>query len=109
MSLSTGPAAHTLPLHRIRFYDQTPSPITCLAYPPLPLPPARDPSYKGKARDARPATGKEELGVLVVARQNGDIEIHQWAREHERGFGNWTCVKVCFGWLDGCLRWMLMG
>lgn len=34
------------------------------------------------------------MGVLVVARENGDVEIHQWARENERCFGNWTCHKV---------------
>jgi U3 small nucleolar RNA-associated protein 4 len=90
------PTSSTLPLHRIRFYDETPSPITCLAYPPLPLPPARDPSHKGKAKAALTTTG-DELGVLVLARENGDIEIHQWARENERSFGNWRCVKVSLG------------
>jgi U3 small nucleolar RNA-associated protein 4 len=85
------PTSSTIPLHRIRFYDQTPSPVTCLAYPPTPLPVARDPSYKGKAK----AGGQvDELGVLVVARENGDVEIHQWARENEKSFGNWTCHKV---------------
>ena len=83
------PTSSTIPLHRIRFYDQTPSPITCLAYPPTPLPAARDPSHKGKAR-----AGSDELGVLVVARENGDVEIHQWARENEKSFGNWTCHRV---------------
>jgi hypothetical protein len=83
------PTSSTIPLHRIRFYDQTPSPITCLAYPPTALPAARDPSHKGKAR-----AGNDELGVLVVARENGDVEIHQWARENEKSFGNWTCHRV---------------
>jgi len=83
------PTSSTIPLHRIRFYDQTPSPITCLAYPPTALPAARDPSHKGKAR-----AGTDELGVLVVARENGDVEIHQWARENEKSFGNWTCHRV---------------
>jgi len=86
------PTSSTIPLHRIRFYDQTPSPITCLAYPPTALPAARDPSHKGKAR-----AGNDELGVLVVARENGDVEIHQWARENEKSFGNWTCHRVSRG------------
>jgi U3 small nucleolar RNA-associated protein 4 len=83
------PTSSTIPLHRIRFYDQTPSPITCLAYPPTALPAARDPSHKGKARAAN-----DEQGVLVVARENGDVEIHQWGRENEKSFGNWTCHRV---------------
>ena len=86
------PTSSTIPLHRIRFYDQTPSPITCLAYPPSALPLARDPSHKGKAK--APIATTDELGVLVVARENGDVEIHQWARENERSYGNWNCVKV---------------
>lgn len=100
---TTTSASSTLPLHRIRFYDQTPSPITCLAFPPLPLPLARDPStHKGKSKEtgagalAQERRGPDELGVLVVARENGDIEIHQWGREHDHAFGNWTCVKVCY-------------
>lgn len=95
-------ASSTLPLHRIRFYDETPSPITCLAFPPLPLPPARDPStHKGKNKErestavSQDRRGPDELGVLLVARDNGDIEIHQWGRENESSFGNWICVKVC--------------
>lgn len=88
----------TLPLHRIRFYDQTPSPITCLAFPPAPLPPARDPSHKGKDREVNPASHQQgradELGVLVVARENGDVEIHEWGRENDQAYGNWTCAKV---------------
>lgn len=117
---STTTTTATLPLHRIRFYDQTPSPITCLAFPPLPLPPARDPaSHKGKNKDegtlaieqqqqqqlggrrAGSGSGPDELGVLVVARENGNIELHQWGRENGDAFGNWTCVKVCPSSLSG--------
>ena len=79
-------------LHRIRFFDHSPSPITALAFAPIPLPPARDPSDKGKGRltDA-----EENPGSLIVARENGEVEIWLWARgEEERSVGNWILYKV---------------
>jgi hypothetical protein len=103
---TTTPTSSTIPLHRIRFYDQTPSPITCLAYPPSPLPLARDPSHKGKAK--APIATTDELGVLVVARENGDVEVHQWARENERSYGNWNCVKVSRVKSSACYSSMLI-
>lgn len=91
--------APTVPLHRIRFFDHTPSPITALSFAPIPLPPARDPStasanananVKGKAREG----GTAELGVLVVARENGEVEIWQYVPADEGGMGNWVLSKV---------------
>ena len=79
-------------LHRIRFLDHTPSPITALSFAPLPLPPAEGDKGKGKSKQAE---GKEELGALVLARENGDVEIWQWARDEEGGVGNWILEKVC--------------
>ncbi len=82
----------TLPLHRVRFFDHTPSPIVALAFPPQPLPAARDPaSVKGKARDA---TDRPELGALVVARENGEVEIWQYSPSDEGSLGNWVLCKV---------------
>lgn len=87
------PMAQTpVQLHRVRFVDHTPSPIAALAYAPIPLPPAED--KKGKGRQE-----KEELGPLVLARENGDVEIWQWAREDE-GVGNWHLEKVGHGRCD---------
>ena len=106
MSASTSsPAAHmrpTLPLHRVRFFDHTPSPITALAFAPTPLPPACDPSAKGKGRVAALGTAsnghsssKAELGVLVLARDNGDVEIWQYVEPEVDGQGNWVLENVC--------------
>jgi len=75
-------------LHRIRFLDHTPSPITALTFAPLPLPP----SIKGKEKAT---SEKEELGVLVVARENGEIELWEWERgDEDRSIGNWVLRKV---------------
>jgi U3 small nucleolar RNA-associated protein 4 len=89
------PAATQTPvqLHRIRFLDHTPSPITALAFAPIPLPPPTE-SDKGKGKFKQPAPPHDELGALVLARENGDVEIWQWAREDEGGVGNWILEKV---------------
>lgn len=83
----------TVPLHRIRFFDHTPSPITALAFAPLPLPAARDPAtVKGKARSDASATN--ELGALIVARDNGEVEIWEYAHAEQGGMGNWVLLKT---------------
>ena len=75
-------------LHRIHFFDYTPSPITALSFVPLPLPP----SIKGKEKDV---SGREELGALVVARENGEVELSEWERgDEERSIGSWVLRKV---------------
>ncbi|WWC64991.1 uncharacterized protein I303_107605 [Kwoniella dejecticola CBS 10117] len=86
----------SVPLHRIRFYDHTPSPITALSFAPLPLPPPRDPSSsKGKSRDALPANGQEEYGVLILARENGEVEIWEYVKGDENNMsGNWVLEKT---------------
>ena len=82
-------------LHRIRFLDYTPSPITALSFSPLPLPPPESISAKGKEKAIEPeVTGKEELGPLILARENGSVEIWEWSREDEGGVGNWILEKV---------------
>ncbi|KAL7420926.1 U3 small nucleolar RNA-associated protein [Cryptotrichosporon argae] len=79
----------SLPLHRIRFYDHTPSPIVASAFAPLPLPPARDPSRPAPSRQA----AKDELGCLIVARENGSVEVWEYAREGS-SFGNWLLART---------------
>ncbi|KAJ7107652.1 WD40-repeat-containing domain protein [Mycena crocata] len=58
--------ATTLVLHRCRFVDFTPSAITALAFPPLPLPsPNKKASSFGK-------------GTLAVGHANGNIDLCEW-------------------------------
>lgn len=63
----------TLSVHRCRFVDYTPSAITALAYPPLPLP-----SIKGKNRTLGD-NGFFTFGLLAVGHANGNIDICEWA------------------------------
>ncbi|KAF7306724.1 WD-REPEATS-REGION domain-containing protein [Mycena indigotica] len=58
-----------LALHRCRFVDFTPSPITAIAFPPLPLP--KKPSSIGKQ--------PERYGTLAVGHANGNIDLCEWA------------------------------
>ena len=58
-------------VHRCRFVDFTPSAVTALAFPPLPLP-----SVKGKQK-SKP--NKEfKFGTLAIGRANGNIELCEW-------------------------------
>nr|XP_019007732.1 uncharacterized protein I206_07366 [Kwoniella pini CBS 10737]OCF46513.1 hypothetical protein I206_07366 [Kwoniella pini CBS 10737] len=93
---SSGNIPTSVPLHRIRFYDHTPSPITALSFAPLPLPPPRDPSSsKGKSKDASAINSKEEFGVLILARENGEVEIWEYVRGDESNMsGNWVLEKT---------------
>ncbi|KAF7339657.1 WD-REPEATS-REGION domain-containing protein [Mycena sanguinolenta] len=61
----------TLALHRCRFVDFNPSPITALAFPPLPLPsPNKKPTSFGK----QPL----RFGTLAVGHANGNIDLCEW-------------------------------
>ncbi|KAF7339840.1 WD-REPEATS-REGION domain-containing protein [Mycena venus] len=63
--------ATTLALHRCRFVDFNPSPVTALAFPPLPLPsPNKKPSSFGK----QPL----RFGTLAVGHANGNIDLCEW-------------------------------
>ncbi|KAI0271535.1 WD40-repeat-containing domain protein [Gloeopeniophorella convolvens] len=66
-----------LSVHRCRFVDFTPSSITALAFPPLPLP-----STKGKKK-AVPADWTHRFGTLVVGHANGNIEVYEWTGSAE--------------------------
>ncbi|KZT21715.1 WD40 repeat-like protein [Neolentinus lepideus HHB14362 ss-1] len=61
----------TFSVHRCRFVDYTPSAITALAFPPLPLP-----SVKGKKPEAPRKVLK--FGTLAIGRANGNIELCEW-------------------------------
>ncbi|KAJ7492841.1 WD40-repeat-containing domain protein [Mycena latifolia] len=63
--------ATTLALHRCRFVDFTPSPITALAFPPLPLP---SPNKKLSSFGKQPA----RFGTLAVGHANGNIDLSEW-------------------------------
>ena len=66
--MSDGPP---LALHRCRFVDASPSPITALAFPPSPLPPLTPkPPRKHNERDL--------FGTLVVGHANGNIDLLEW-------------------------------
>ncbi|KAI0005474.1 WD40-repeat-containing domain protein [Russula compacta] len=68
----------TLSVHRCRFVDFTPSPITALAFPPLPLP-----SVKGKKK-ATPRGRIPRFGPLIVGHANGNVEIYEWTGSTEK-------------------------
>jgi hypothetical protein len=62
-------------VHRCRFVDYAPSPITALAFPPLPLP----------SRSPKSATSRSypAFGTLAVGHANGNIDLGQWVHsEH---------------------------
>ena len=86
-----GEQSTNLSVHRCRFIDYTPSPITALAFPPLSLPP-----IKGKHLSA--ARNALDYGMLAVGRANGNIELCQWtgARPQNPAPQAWAVVKVCF-------------
>ncbi|KAI5898640.1 WD40 repeat-like protein [Schizophyllum commune H4-8] len=65
-----------LKVHRCRFVDYTPSPVTALAFPPLPLP-----NPKGKKTASRHPT---TFGALVVGHSNGNIDICEWTGRDEQ-------------------------
>ncbi|KIJ68729.1 hypothetical protein HYDPIDRAFT_24982 [Hydnomerulius pinastri MD-312] len=64
-------------LHRCRFVDYSPSPITALAFPPLPLPSLR----AKKAGKERERDRGEKFGTLVVGHANGNIDLLEWTGE----------------------------
>ncbi|KAL0950875.1 hypothetical protein HGRIS_007634 [Hohenbuehelia grisea] len=62
----------SLAVHRCRFVDYTPSPVTALAFPPLPLS-----SAKGKKSSAKKPNYK--FSTLAVGHANGNIDLCEWA------------------------------
>ena len=84
--------ATTLSVHRCRFVDYTPSAVTALAFPPLPLPSA-------KAKGKKTAVVREALkfGTLAVGRANGNIELCEWTGSEQEleAPQAWVVNKVC--------------
>ncbi|KAH7883891.1 WD40 repeat-like protein [Phlebopus sp. FC_14] len=72
MSESSPPVA----LHRCRFVDYSPSPITALVFPPLALPSLRKQAGKQRERDRGP-----KFGTLAVGHANGNIDLLEWTGE----------------------------
>ncbi|OSD05994.1 WD40 repeat-like protein [Trametes coccinea BRFM310] len=84
--------ASTLAVHRCRFVDFTPSAVTALCFPPLPLP-----SVKGKkAANNRTFPG---FGPLVIGRANGNIELCEWTGSSPRSQAPqaWVVRKTLVG------------
>lgn len=106
---STSASSATTPVHRVRFIDYDPSPITALVFPPLPFPSA-DPGIAHAQQQAvnkkiRMTTGTPELtpelvaasefGCLICARQNGQIDIWEYVGSSKVGNpGNWVLSRV---------------
>ncbi|TFK90207.1 WD40 repeat-like protein [Polyporus arcularius HHB13444] len=82
----------TLAVHRCRFVDFTPSAVTALCFPPLPLP-----SIKGKK--AATNKGFPGFGILVVGRANGNIELCEWTGSNPRSQAPqaWVVRKTLVG------------
>ena len=92
----TTPAAMTTALHRVRFADYHPSPITALAFTPIPFP-NPDP-------EAPVDVVEGQMGALVCARQNGEVQVWEWAQGEgegddvgavgSEGKGSWVLRRV---------------
>ncbi|KAI0762616.1 WD40 repeat-like protein [Fomes fomentarius] len=82
----------TLAVHRCRFVDYTPSAVTALCFPPLPLP-----SIKGKK--AATKQGFPGFGPFVVGRANGNIELCEWTGLNSRSQAPqaWVVRKTLVG------------
>lgn len=74
MLVGTSAMSKSIAVHRCRFVDYSPSPITALAFPPLPLP-----SLKGKKKGERDP--KDKFGTLGVGHANGNIDLLEWTGE----------------------------
>ncbi|KAH9853178.1 WD40 repeat-like protein [Lenzites betulinus] len=85
-------SSSTLAVHRCRFVDFTPSAVTALCFPPLPLP-----SVKGKkAANNQAFPG---FGPLVIGRANGNIELCEWTGSGPRSQAPqaWVVRKTLVG------------
>ena len=83
---------NTLSVHRCRFVDFTPSPITAFAVPPLPPPPNVGKHPRIEQYFLRPST-------LAIGHANGSIDLCQWASAASelRSSQAWVLSKViCF-------------
>ncbi|KAF5368316.1 hypothetical protein D9758_002360 [Tetrapyrgos nigripes] len=79
-------------VHRCRFIDYSPSAITALAFPPLPLP---------KVKRALKLIPKDEFkfGALAVGHANGNIDLYEWLGEQgtSQSHQSWAPRKTLTG------------
>lgn len=88
-------ASSSTHVHRVRFVDYDPSPITSIAYTPLPLP-SPDAAIANAQSNLQRSKGRPEFGTLVVGRQNGQVDIWEFVesgRAHGP-FGGWILERV---------------
>lgn len=95
-STTSAMASSTIPLHHCKFVDYTPSSVTAVAFPPLPLqaPPSSQ-AGPASASSAR-SDGKvkeHEMGVMAVGKGNGDVDILKWV-DRVDGAQGWVFYRV---------------
>ncbi|KAK7463831.1 U3 small nucleolar RNA-associated protein [Stygiomarasmius scandens] len=78
-------------VHRCRFIDYSPSAITALAFPPLPL--------SGLQHSAKPFPDHIKFGSLAVGHANGNIDLYEWAGTPggSQSSQSWTPRKTLSG------------
>jgi hypothetical protein len=80
----------SISVHRCRFVDTKPSPITALVFPPLPL---------SSNKSEKPETFRRplEYGTLAVGHANGNIDLYEWtgSRPQQPAPQAWVVCKVC--------------
>ncbi|KAI0082243.1 WD40 repeat-like protein [Panus rudis PR-1116 ss-1] len=88
----------TLAVHRCRFVDFTPSAITALAFPPLPLPSAAKEKRK-RRKNVSDNSKKVQFGTLAIGRANGNIELCEWSGDkgHLQAPQAWVVKKTLVG------------
>ncbi|EIW69257.1 hypothetical protein TREMEDRAFT_71590 [Tremella mesenterica DSM 1558] len=82
----------TIPLHRIRFYDHTPSPITLISFSPLPLPPIHTSSSNPSISKTH-TDGSYQPSPLFVARETVKWKYGNMC-ESPNGYSNWFLQKI---------------
>jgi U3 small nucleolar RNA-associated protein 4 len=103
----TTPAAGiTTALHRVRFVDYHPSPITSLAFTPVPFPSPDPAAVHQHGRGQGNVAVRNEMGALVCARQNGEVQIWEWAEgekedKEDEVTGSWVLRRVSDTWSSG--------
>ena len=80
----------SIPLHHCKFVDYTPSSVTAIAFPPIPLPTRRRATTSSSSTSS---TKEPEMGIMAVGKGNGDVEIFRWVERSEGGQG-WVLYRV---------------
>lgn len=62
-------------VHRCRFVDYTPTPITAIAFPPV---------IFQKKDDSFTLNSQFETNFMALGRANGNIEIHNWSLSDQK-------------------------